>query len=437
MQNIYIRIENAGEADPLSFHLLGASSKRDDASKIGFFGSGNKYALAVLLRKNIKFRIFSGKQEIKFGVEKLDFRGNKYNVITIDGQRTSLTTDMGPTWEDWFVIREFYCNAVDEGEARITVTNEIDPNAGKTTIFIEKTEELGKFFSNVNRYLLVNPQYKEKIDTEYGLVSILEKFDDEFICYRKGIRVYPENKMNSLYRYDFDRIQINESRVVMYEHEVQERIACFFAGTMNPTLIKNYMENWQDHYEAEARWDYCGRELSPAWYDALKGRRVYPENMAVDSGDFEGKANSIILPNKLAYKISQQFKDIHVVGYDEKEKESMKELEMTEQEATAINMAIQALQSIGYPFDLPVAIANFNEDDVIGCWHPDRKRVYLSRKHFTDNQSVLQNTLLEEFFHSKGQRDGQRSFVTFLIDELIQAKKVQYGQASDNSSKEN
>lgn len=48
----YIRIKNQWLIEPQALHLVGASTKRNDASKIGQFGSGNKYAMAYLLRNN-------------------------------------------------------------------------------------------------------------------------------------------------------------------------------------------------------------------------------------------------------------------------------------------------------------------------------------------------------------------------------------------------
>ena len=38
----YIKIESKGIIDPQAFILLGASTKRADDSKIGFFGSGRQ-----------------------------------------------------------------------------------------------------------------------------------------------------------------------------------------------------------------------------------------------------------------------------------------------------------------------------------------------------------------------------------------------------------
>ena len=46
----YIRIENKGEMDINALLLLGATNKRDNEAMIGFFGSGLKYAVAVLLK---------------------------------------------------------------------------------------------------------------------------------------------------------------------------------------------------------------------------------------------------------------------------------------------------------------------------------------------------------------------------------------------------
>ena len=52
----YLKIVNKGEIYEKAFTLIGASTKRGDDSKIGFFGSGLKYAMAVLLRNEIHFK---------------------------------------------------------------------------------------------------------------------------------------------------------------------------------------------------------------------------------------------------------------------------------------------------------------------------------------------------------------------------------------------
>ena len=51
--------ENTGEIDILSISSFGVSVKEGD-SPIGFFGTGLKYAIAVLLRHNQKITAYCG-----------------------------------------------------------------------------------------------------------------------------------------------------------------------------------------------------------------------------------------------------------------------------------------------------------------------------------------------------------------------------------------
>lgn len=52
----YLKISNKGLLDVEALTLLGASSKRGDNTKIGMFGSGNKFSLAYLLRNNYNIK---------------------------------------------------------------------------------------------------------------------------------------------------------------------------------------------------------------------------------------------------------------------------------------------------------------------------------------------------------------------------------------------
>jgi hypothetical protein len=103
----WLLIENRGEIDSNALILMGGSTKRDSQTAIGYFGSGNKYSIALLIKAGIGFRIFSGENEILITTEDVTFRDKSFKKILIDGKETSLTTDMGPQWDTWMAVREF------------------------------------------------------------------------------------------------------------------------------------------------------------------------------------------------------------------------------------------------------------------------------------------------------------------------------------------
>lgn len=416
----WIKIQNDGEIDLGGLHLMGVSSKREQ-EKIGFFGSGNKYSIALLLREKIPFKIFSGKNEVKITTMPVMFRNQLFDQIIIDGEKTSLTTSMGVDWETWFAVREIYCNALDEGIATIDVVQKIKSEEGKTTIFIELTEKLSYFFKDIKSYILVNNDGKiDEVKTKFGSISIFPAKEKEVICYRKGIRIFPKNEMRSLYSYNFGKIEINESRTYKYEHEVKERIASYFTVSENREVILNYLNNWKNNYEKDAYWQYVSDNFSLQWHALLKGKRIYPISLAIDSGDFEGKFNSFIVPDELANKIAKEIDSCEVVGH--KGDGKYIEIDPTTEEKEKIERATSELKDIGYEITSLIKMAKTPMDDVMAWYDNSSDSIYLTRKYLTTNNEI-KNTLLEEHFHSKGLRDGQRSFVKFLIDEIIKSKE--------------
>ena len=88
----YLRIKNNGLIDPLALTLVGASTKRNDETKIGQFGSGNKFAMAYLIRNGYEVQIYAGKRNIAIETVDETFRGIDFKIIKIDGRETSITT---------------------------------------------------------------------------------------------------------------------------------------------------------------------------------------------------------------------------------------------------------------------------------------------------------------------------------------------------------
>lgn len=113
-----IIFHNQGELDIRAVTTFGLSVKKND-NPIGYFGTGLKYAIAVLLREGCEIEIYSGKTQFKFYSQKDMFRGEECELIFMDGDdadhhQLPFTMALGRNWELWQAYRELYCNALDE-----------------------------------------------------------------------------------------------------------------------------------------------------------------------------------------------------------------------------------------------------------------------------------------------------------------------------------
>ena len=237
----YAVFKNSGEVDINAFKLLGASSKEDDDTKIGFWGSGLKYALAVLLRNDVEILASSGLKEIKIGKRNTTMRGEKYEVITINNQPTSITTRAGKDWELWFAIREIYANGLDEEGFEMTTSDGLEPEKGFTKIYVEMTDGIKDIFNNFERYFSKKRQPLERL----GRDKIYQCLDDHtLIIYRRGMRVHKEDvTFQPLYDYDIYNVKINESRVVTSGFELEWEMVELWRARPTLEMVNRFLTN--------------------------------------------------------------------------------------------------------------------------------------------------------------------------------------------------
>lgn len=272
----YLKIVNNGEVEKEALTLLGASSKEGDDSKIGFFGSGNKYALACLVRNDIGILIFSGARQIAISTQDISFRGAEFKQILVDGIETSLTTRLGPQWEVWMALREFICNAVDEGGYSWSTTDVISGAHGKTTIYVEVTADVQAFIDQYEHYFAFDN--KAILSSHKG--RALE--GSETAIFRKGVRCFnPEATEKSLWHWDLNYIDINESRLAS-EYAILAALRDILAAAEDKAVIERYIRNnRQTYFESQISWTYV-HALSPAWLTVCKsiGKRFCSASLA-------------------------------------------------------------------------------------------------------------------------------------------------------------
>jgi hypothetical protein len=109
-----IIFENKGELDIRAIKTFGVNSKDDKESAIGYFGTGLKYAIAILLRNGHDISIYTGGVKYDFGVNRSKIRHDEFDIVTMNGEELGFTTELGKNWEMWQAFRELNSNTLDE-----------------------------------------------------------------------------------------------------------------------------------------------------------------------------------------------------------------------------------------------------------------------------------------------------------------------------------
>ena len=412
----FLRVENKGEIALEALTLMGATSKEGDSSKIGFFGSGNKYALATLLRHGFSVSIFSGPTEYVISTQQVIFRGTAYDKILINDKETSLTTRLGPAWEVWMALRELYANAMDEGEEWDIVVDSIEPAPeGRSYVYIDYRDQVEEFYNNKNLYFN-SLTIIDELQTTYGKVMILEGNQGQ--RYRKGIACINE-KSESLFGYDFENIAINESRLIAMDYTQYEQMACALAMTRNEEVIQKYLEKSlnERYIEYKAKWEkmYCTATLSDAWEKVLlsTGKSVISISHASFIHTEDIPLSCIIVPDELCLKIRRELPNVPQYGdFNMESIESTPSEELVEQVEAAVSLIL------GWGFRIvPIAYRKFVDNNVKARVHEGT--IYVSVDISPDK---LVPILLEEFVHIKtGLNDLTRSMQIYLFEKLAEA----------------
>lgn len=136
------------EFDPQAF-TFGLSVKEND-NPIGFFGTGLKYAIAILLRTGHTIDIVSTSSEghissYTLSAKQSHFRGQEFNMIYCNDQPLNFTTELGKNWEIWMAYRELVSNTKDEGG---TISLKDSPATFPSTTIIVTGEKILEAFEN-------------------------------------------------------------------------------------------------------------------------------------------------------------------------------------------------------------------------------------------------------------------------------------------------
>lgn len=412
----YLKISNKGVLDIRLFSLMGGTTKRGDSGKIGQFGTGLKYTMAYLLRENIGFRIFLGGEEVKITTKPEDIRDEVFDIVYVNGERTSLVTKMGVEWKAWMILREIWCNALDEEEAKYEIVDEVEEREGYTEFYIQSVGEIKKVAENWQKYFIhdIEPIWENDDFAVYKALS------EKRMIYKNGVLISVEKqKEKCLFSYDFKNAELNELRKYNggFHYEWSQCIKQFDAKT-----AEYMMNNMSGYYEENCEWGYSYGPYGEGWKEAIGEAKIIGHKVLekmVDRGaiDEGAKSELIALPDKLFRDLSDKFDGVSAVMASRTISSFM---EVESQELTLkLKQALVVLESCDYYVseELNFKFGVFGNDSKLAQVDKAKKEVYISEVYKDRSLYDMCTMLIEENEHFRtGYSDCSRLFQSHFID---------------------
>lgn len=391
-----IIFQNPGLIDLRAVQIMGLNAK-ETKNPIGQFGTGLKYAIAVLLRNGCKVSIWRGEEEHTFSAEKDTFRGKEFDFVRMDstddkvGRSLSFTLELGKHWEPWMAIRELESNVRDE-DGRSFANADYQLSADTTTIVIEGAvaeaayQQLPDIFIS-NKAIWANDTIE---------VHRAENPEQSRWLHYRGVRCQ-KLEQPSLYRYNLlTQQQLTEDRTFKYswagKGELSNLGLCTDAAVIRDivTVKKGYLEN-----------------------DISFNEYTISDEFAEIVGTLANRANTSAWR---AVRIKKGFAE-----YEELEIDALQQEMLERAQAFIEKMGEKRVQNF------PVFVCSDLGPKILGTVSLVRKEIWLSLRVFEMGMKQLISCLYEEFIHlDRGLRDLDYEMQNFLFDTIItQAAKLQ------------
>nr|WP_298656624.1 hypothetical protein [uncultured Flavobacterium sp.] len=420
----YLKIKNDGILDIRLVALMGGTTKSNDEFKIGQFGTGLKYTLAYLIRNNVDFHIFAGKEKVDIKVETETIRDEEFNIICINGHRTSITDRMGKEWSAWMIIRELWCNALDEGGSEKQTTEIVEGYEDSTCFYIQITPEIKDVIMNWTKYFIheEEPIYSDKFCAIYPGGADLR-------VYKNGVLIKRVEKEHALFSYDYKAAEINELRE--YNGSLDYVIFKCLKNADDKTITK-FLEGVTDqHFEAKTDLNWY-ESFSEQWGKTIgEAKIIHPE--ALKSIESRGlsidKAATICVPKNVYKALTKQFKGIGALRVADKVNEFYETV--SSDSDNKIKQGLVILEEAGYNFspELKFIYGVFGDKNVWARVNMDEKVVMISENIADKSLFDVVTTLVEENEHFKSgfqdcSRQFQQHFIDLYVNTLLQKSKI-------------
>lgn len=381
-----ITFRTPGTLDIRAVVTMGVSVKEND-SPIGFFGTGLKYAIAILLRHCQSITIHTGGQTYRFAAKPTSIRGSVFEIVTMNGQELGFTTQLGKSWELWMAYRELICNTWDEngtvfvGSAPVAISPQTD--------IIVEGREFQQIHDSRHTFLLLS---QPDLTTDFG--NVIFRLSSS-IFYR-GIAVV-KLKTPSFFTYNITvPLTLTEERTAKNGWEVSYIINNIIAALPG------------DKLEAVIT---CGNGYH-------EGRMDFSSSYLV--ANHEALMNAC---GKAARFASAKLNPILARQYEEHEKKELakniEDFQLSPIQQTSLERAQMLVESLGFDISAyPIRFVRRLGDHTYGMAKDGT--IYISQLCFDAGAKQVAGTLIEEFIHLReGYADNTREFQNYLLNRLV------------------
>lgn len=375
--------KNKGLIDPLCISTIGVSVKEGE-NPIGFFGTGLKYAIAIVLRHGGKVEVWRGKELLEFDTVPIGVRGTEFSIVRMNGVSIGFTTDLGKHWKVWQAFREIYCNTVDEGG--ICAAGELEPEPDHTTVIV-RLDEFARCFENIGDYILQTQPIHRHNDVEF------HPGPSRSVFYR-SVRVAEHPKQFMFTPNIVSKVELTEDRTLRETWSLAPRLA----GAVLCSSDAVFIEQW-----LTAPRECAEHELDLVWSS------VVPSEVALNVIEMLARDASRPLNLSAISVLAKHRKPPIPEAAD-----------LFPTEAAALNKAISFCHALKYRVDeFPITVVESLGESIMGRADTAQRHIYLARETLQAGTTYAAVTLIEEWAHIKhGFKDCDRPMQNWLFNQI-------------------
>jgi hypothetical protein len=388
-----IIFENGGEIDPRLITTFGVNVKESD-NPIGFFGTGLKYALSILIRHGCSVIMQSGEQQFEFGKTTIEVRGKPFEFVTMNGQPLGFTTEVGKQWALWMAYRELYCNAQDEGGRCYKADALPSPQPGITRAIVGG-DEFAQIAADHGRYFLAGEPF---ITGEHAHIHHGQSMG---IYYRK-VMVGSLGPRPTLFTYNIlSDIDLTEDRTIKYSWQAAYKAARAILTCHDADVIRLAVTATDAHQENQFDFDHSDEPSA--------------EFMEVVGGLIRDR---ISIVNRTAV---EKYKKHTQRGA------TPDAITLNKVEQAMLSKALRFCADIGFDIKYEIVPVESLGPDILGL--ASDNRIYISQRAFMTGTKCVAGTLIEEHIHLKHHLlDCSRSLQNYLLDRMVSLGELATGE---------